>query len=253
VTGAERARQAVGLLDLTSLNDNDDEARIEKLCRRAQTPIGPVAAVCVWPRFVTYARRMLEGTGVRVAAVANFPSGSPDIGAALAEARSIVAMGGDEVDVVFPYNSWLNGDAETGRRLVAGCREACGTKARLKVILETGCLWRAETIADVARAAITAGADFIKTSTGKSAISATPDAARIMLAAIRETRASCGLKVSGGIRDAGTASHYLDIAERMMGADWISPRTFRFGASGVLDNLLAVAAGGTETAERRGY
>ncbi len=253
MTPMARARQAIGLLDLTSLNTNDDDARIMQLCARARTPMGDVAAVCVWPRLIGVARRSLEGTPIKVAAVANFPSGAPDVAAAIAESRSIVAQGGDEVDVVFPYNSWLNGAHELGRRLVGLCRQACGTKARLKVIIEAGCLWRDQIILEVSREAIAAGADFIKTSTGKSAISATPEAARVMLAAIKESGGMCGLKVSGGIRDAQAAAGYLDIAARAMGEDWISPATFRFGASGVLDNLLAVAAGQTEVQRRGGY
>lgn len=252
MTMIERARQALSLLDLTSLNDTDTEAVIEKLCARAVTPHGKVAAVCVWPRFAALAKRLLAGSGVRVAAVANFPIGAADVAGAAREAAAIIAAGGDEVDVVFPYNAWLNGDRKTGPDLVAACKKACGP-ARLKVILETGCLRDAGEIAAASRAAIAAGADFIKTSTGKAAISATPDSARIMLRAIKESGRPCGFKAAGGIRDAATAAAYLDLTSKIMGEAWITPETFRFGASGVLNDLLAVIEGRAPAGPSRGY
>ncbi len=253
MTPGARARQALSLLDLTSLNDTDTGATIEKLCGRAVTPHGAVAAVCVWPRFVGLAKTRLTGTGVKVAAVANFPMGTADIAGAAREAAAIVASGGDEVDVVFPYNAWLNGDRRSGGELVAACKSACGGKAILKVILETGCLRDMEQIAAASRAAIDAGADFIKTSTGKAAISATPDSARTMLRVIKASGRACGFKAAGGIRDAATAAAYLDLAVGIMGESWISPATFRFGASGVLNDLLAVIEGGPAAASVRGY
>jgi deoxyribose-phosphate aldolase len=252
-----RCRQAIGLLDLTSLNDTDDAAKIARLCARAATPQGPVAAVCVWPRFVAQCRAALgaksAGDGaIRIAAVANFPHGAADIAGAVADARAIVAAGGDEVDVVFPYNAWLNGERELGRDLVAACKAACGGGVRLKVIIESGCLRRSEIIAAVSEAAIEAGADFIKTSTGKTSISATLEAARTMLGVIKAKGGSCGFKAAGGIRDAATAALYLDLAARILGEAWISPRHFRFGASGLLDSLLA-ELGGTEARPGTGY
>lgn len=248
----ERARQALSLLDLTSLNDNDTDAVIEKLCARAVTPHGKVAAVCVWARFVPLAKQRLAGSGVRVAAVANFPIGAADVARAAAEAAAIVAAGGDEVDVVFPYNAWLNGDHAQGSKLVAACKAACG-KATLKVILETGCLRDPVEIAAASRAAIAVGADFIKTSTGKAAIAATPDSARTMLRAIKESGGPCGFKAAGGIRDTATAAAYLDLAAKIMGESWITPATFRFGASGVLNDLLATIDGRAPAAPARGY
>ncbi len=248
-----RARQALSLLDLTSLNDADTEAVIEKLCARAVTPHGKVAAVCVWPRFVALSKSRLVGTGIKVAAVANFPMGTADVARAVRETAAIVASGGDEVDVVFPYNAWLNGDRRVGPDLIAACKAACAGKAHLKVILETGCLRDQDEIAAASRAAIEAGADFIKTSTGKATISATPDSARTMLRAIKASGRSCGFKAAGGIRDATTAAAYLDLTAAIMGEGWISPATFRFGASGVLNDLLAVIDGRAPAAPVRGY
>jgi deoxyribose-phosphate aldolase len=173
-----RCRQAISLLDLTSLNAGDGVESTHKLCARALTPHGAVAAVCVWTRFVGIAKDALAGTGVKVAAVANFPVGGLDAAGAARESAAIVAAGGNEVDVVFPYNAWLNSNRRPGFDLVKACKDACGNDAALKVILETGCLRDQAVIADAADCAIEAGADFIKTSTGKSAVSATTDTAR---------------------------------------------------------------------------
>lgn len=248
-----RARQALSLLDLTSLNNDDTDSTIDKLCARAVTPHGKVAAVCVWPRFAALAKRRLADSGVKVAAVANFPMGTTDLASAVRETSAIVASGGDEVDVVFPYNAWLNGDRGIGSDLIKACKDACGDKAILKVILETGCLRAESEIADAAAMAIAAGADFIKTSTGKATIAATLDSARIMLRAIKAGGRRCGFKAAGGIRDARTAAGYLDLAAGIMGEGWISPATFRFGASGVLNDLLGVIEGRAPAAPARGY
>jgi len=243
MTAMEAARRVLSLLDLTSLNDGDTPAAIKKLCAQAVTPHGAVAAVCVWPRFVTLSKHTLGAAPVKVAAVANFPHGSDDIAAAVDDARRIADAGGDEVDVVFPYHAWRAGDHRTGHALVAACKAALPDKV-LKVILETGELRDPALIATASRCAIDAGADFIKTSTGKTPLSATPEAARIMLDTIRKAGGACGFKASGGIRDVTTAALYLDLAAEIMGATWISPATFRFGASGLLNDVLAILDGG---------
>lgn len=232
------AARAIRLLDLTSLNDNDDDAAVSVLCSRALAAPGPVAAVCIWPRFITLARGLLEGSGVRVAAVANFPSGGDDIAAAVKETEEVVAQGGDEVDLVMPYTRWLGGDVTVARDMIAACKAACGEPVLLKVILETGDLREPGRIYDAARDAIAAGADFVKTSTGKIAVSATLEAAEAMLRAIRDNGEDVGFKAAGGIRDTATAGDYLALADRIMGPDWADPRHFRFGASGLLDDLL---------------
>ena len=253
MTLVAHARQGLSLLDLTSLNNDDTDAVVEKLCARAATPHGKVAAVCVWPRFAGLAKQRLADTGIKIAAVANFPMGTADVALAVRESNAIVAAGGDEVDVVFPYNAWLNGDRAIGADLIKACKEACGAKAILKVILETGCLRSEAEIADASAMAIAARADFIKTSTGKATISATLDSARTMLRAIKASGRSCGFKAAGGIRDARTAAAYLDLTAKIMGEGWISPATFRFGASGVLNDLLAVIEGRAPAAPAKGY
>ena len=210
---------------------------MERLCARTRWPAGRVAAVCVWPRFVSLCRARLAGTGVRVATVTNFPAGDPDIDGALGETRAVLAQGAEEVDLVFPYGAWLAGRRTLGRDLVAACKAVCGATP-LKVILETGRLVSAENIAAASRDAIEAGADFLKTSTGKIEVSATLAAAETMLRAIRDSARPVGFKAAGGIRIADQAIAYLALADGIMGADWARPATFRFGASGLLDDLL---------------
>ncbi|MEQ8331660.1 deoxyribose-phosphate aldolase [Nisaea sp.] len=232
------AGRALSMLDLTSLGDDDTPASVGAMLKRAVTPAGPVAAVCVWPAFVAQAKSALAGTTVRVATVSNFPQGRPDVAGAVATTKQAVGDGADEVDVVWPYDSWLNGNSAIAGDLVAACKDACGSTAHLKVILETGRLQTATAIAGSSRDAIAAGADFIKTSTGKTPVSATLEAAHIMLDAIRESGKPVGLKPSGGIRTTEQALAYLRLADNIMGPGWATPETFRFGASSLLDALL---------------
>ncbi len=236
---ARLAAKALTLLDLTNLADDCDSAAIAKLCAKAVTPHGNVAAVCVWPRFVAEARRHLAGTSVKVATVANFPAGGDDANTASAEAARSFADGADEVDVVIPYEQLMAGDERAVERLILATAAHRPPGRRLKTILETGELRTPELIAKAARIAINSGADFVKTSTGKTKVSATPEAARIMLEAIRDAGRPVGIKPSGGIRTLEDAAVYLDLASEIMGPGWVSPATFRFGASGLLDDLLA--------------
>jgi deoxyribose-phosphate aldolase len=252
----DMARRAIELLDLTSLNEDDTEAAIERLCSRARTPLGDVAAVCVYPRFVPAARRLLRGSMVRVATVANFPAGGADIDRAVSETRAAIADGADEVDVVLPYQALLAGDRATPLTLVAACKLACGVDARLKVILETGALATPERIIEAARLAIQGDADFLKTSTGKLHPGATLPAARVMLDAIAEARRAgrqVGFKAAGGIRTAQQAAEYLSLADQIMGEGWATRATFRFGASALLDDLLRMVGGAKPTDPRGTY
>lgn len=227
------ARQVLSLLDLTSLEASDDDAHIEALCTRARTPFGSVAAVCIHGPFVQLCRRALAGTGVKVATVVNFPHGRPNASAAALETRTLVASGADEIDMVLPFDALTR-----ARDVVAACREACGTDVTLKVILETGALVETGRIAEASRIAIAAGADFIKTSTGKLPVGATPEAAKTMLAAIRGSGRPVGFKAAGGVRTLEQAQIYIGLAEAALGAGWCTPKTFRIGASGLLDDLL---------------
>jgi deoxyribose-phosphate aldolase len=247
---ATAARRALPLIDLTSLNDDDTPERIAALCGRAVTPFGKVAAVCIYPRFVAQAHKLLRGRKVRIATVANFPEGTAALADVVAEARTAVGDGADEVDVVMPYGAYLAGDRRAATELISATKAACGA-ARLKVILETGRLARADIIAAAGRDAIAAGADFLKTSTGKTSPSATPEAAEALLDVIRahrdKTQRVIGFKAAGGIRTAVQAAVYFDLVDRLLGPGYVRPDTFRFGASGLLDDLLAVL-GETATA-----
>jgi deoxyribose-phosphate aldolase len=230
----------MGLVDLTNLDDDSTAADIEALCARANGPHGSVAAVCVWPRFVTVAKHELRGTPVRVATVVNFPSGAEPLADVVAQSRAALAEGADEIDVVLPYRALAAGDEVTPVELLDAVRSVVprdGTHL-LKVILETGELGDLGLVDRAARLAIDRGADFIKTSTGKTPRSASLEATAVMLAVIHELDPAVGLKPSGGIRTLDDAAGYLAQADGVMGADWVSWRTFRFGASGLLSALL---------------
>jgi deoxyribose-phosphate aldolase len=243
---AALAARALPLLDLTSLNENDAEADIERLCRRATTY--GTAAVCIWPRFVPLAKDLLRGSGVRLATVANFPDGSDDIARAAEECAAAADKGADEVDVVAPIAAIREGDIGMVSELVTACR-AAAPETTLKVILETGVLGEPSLIAGAARAAVMAGCDFLKTSTGKAEVGATLEAAAVMLAVIDEADGKVGFKAAGGIGTARQAASYLFLAEQLIDPSWACPKTFRFGASALLDDLLRALPPGSAEAE----
>jgi deoxyribose-phosphate aldolase len=239
---AALAARALPLLDLTSLSETDTDSDVERLCRRATTY--GTAAVCIWPRFVPLAKGLLRGSGVRLATVANFPHGGDDIARAAADCAAAAAAGADEVDVVAPIAAIRGGDIGMVSELVTACRTAA-SETTLKVILETGVLAEPSLIAGAARAAVMAGCDFLKTSTGKAPVGATLDAAAVMLAVIEEAEGRVGFKAAGGIRTAREAASYLYLAEQLIDPSWASPKTFRFGASALLDDLLRILPPGS--------
>lgn len=237
---ADVARLATSLLDLTDLADDATAAAATALCERARS--AGVAAVCVWPRHVARCAAALDGSPVRIATVVNFPSGDEPVDAVVAATETALADGAHEIDVVLPYRAWLAGDTAAAADLLDAVRgrvtDAAGT---VKVIIESGELPDRRAIEEAAQFAVTHGADFVKTSTGKTPVSATPEAAEAILTAIRDSGGAAGFKASGGIRTVADARTYLDIAERVMGPDWATPATFRFGASSLLDALEAAA------------
>lgn len=237
---AARARRVLSLLDLTNLQDDCTVDDVIELCRRARGPHGRVAAVCVWPRFVATAQQALQDSGVLVATVVNFPRGGTDVAAVLAETDRCLTDGADEIDCVLPYRSFRDGDEVTVTDVLTAVHRVVEGRAHLKVILETGELISRDLVTRAARLAISCGADFIKTSTGKTPVSATPDAVRWILDVIASSERVVGIKPSGGIRTLADASVYLDLADEIMGPSWATPATFRFGASGLLDDLTAV-------------
>jgi len=245
---ADLALRALRLLDLTDLSDQANEAGTLQLCARAVAAPGPVAAICIWPQFLKLARQTLKASPVRIATVINFPAGNSNCSLIGSDITEAIGDGADEIDLVLPWRAFLAGDAEIAREMVAEARGSCGEKT-LKVILETGEYPDQASVRTASELAITAGADFIKTSTGKTRTSATPAAARTMLEAIKASGKSVGLKPSGGLRTLADAKTYLDLADEIMGPDWATARTFRFGASG-LYGVLADIIAGTAPAER---
>ena len=227
-------KRLVAMLDLTSLTGEESDDDIAALCAKAQTPLGPVAAVCVYGQYVQRARSELEGLPILVAAVANFPEGDLDAERARREAGAAVEAGASEVDVVLPWRAWLDGDRDGALEVVAAARAE--TPGALKVIIESGSL--GDRVREAADDALGGGADFVKTSTGKHGQGATPEAARAMLEAVR-AHGSGGFKASGGVRTREDAETYLDLADELLGPIGVSPQTFRIGASTLLDELLA--------------
>jgi deoxyribose-phosphate aldolase len=243
------ARTALACLDLTSLNDADTAADIQKLCARAQGPFGHTAAVCVWPRFAALARSLLPAD-IAVAAVANFPDGSSDLARAVRDTQEIVQAGAQEVDVVMPYR-----DLAAAPALLAAVRQAC-LGLRLKVILETGELKDEALINQACRMALDAGADFLKTSTGKTPTAATPAAARLLLQAIANNSAArgrVGFKPAGGIRSVADAHVYISLTREVLGDAAVVPARLRIGASGVLGDIEAVLGGAARPATASTY
>jgi deoxyribose-phosphate aldolase len=238
------ARRALPLLDLTELSDYCDDEDVERLCARAVTPYGPVAAVCVWPKFVDRARAFLgRGSPVRVATVVNFPTGRENVLHAESEVELVNALGAHEIDLVMPYRAFAEGRADSAARMIRTVRVAA--RARIvKVILETGMLREPGLIRRAADLAIAEGADFVKTSTGKVEVNATPEAVVQLLEAAHASGRRVGVKPSGGIRTVRDAATYLALADAIMGVGWVSRATFRFGASSLLDALIAAIEGG---------
>jgi deoxyribose-phosphate aldolase len=239
----------VSMMDLTTLEGKDTPGKIAYLCRKALQPaeakyqVPSCAAVCVYPGLVRYARRFLgEHSPVKVAAVATgFPSGQSPWRTRLEEARRAAADGADEIDMVLDRGAFLAGELAKVFDQMAGVKAACGA-AHLKVILETGELVTYDNVRLASRLAMEAGADFIKTSTGKVQPAATLPVTLVMLEAIRdyffETGARVGMKPAGGIRTAKQSLAYLVMVKETLGDDWLTPELFRFGASTLLNDVL---------------
>jgi deoxyribose-phosphate aldolase len=252
-----QAARALSCLDLTSLNLDDTPERINELCGRALVPAPGIeihpAAVCIYPRFIRQAQARLAGSGIAVAVVANFPLGTAAIGDVVAEVEQSLTDGADEIDVVFPFRAYLAGDDAIATELVSQVSAMCHRGDRpaiLKVILETGVLEDASVIKDAARIAVANGADFLKTSTGKLEPAATPAAVEALLEVILEARADgrrIGLKVAGGVKSVAEAATYLDLADRYLEPDEAMPTNFRFGASGLLNDIITVLGSAHDT------
>jgi len=239
---------AVSMMDLTTLEGKDTPGKVAHLCRKARQPadsryeVPSTAAVCVYPNLVRCARRCLQGSEVKVAAVATaFPSGLMPLPVKLEDVRFAVSEGADEIDMVIDRGAFLAGEYQQVFDEIAQTREACGD-AHLKVILETGELVTYDNVRHASEIAMRAGAHFIKTSTGKVSPAATLPVTLVMLEAIRdyfyETGELIGMKPAGGIRTAKEALAYLVMVNETLGQDWMTPDLFRFGASTLANDVL---------------
>ena len=239
----EMARRVFSCIDNTTLNGTDNEAQVEAFCRHT-LEMGSVAAVCVYPRFVAAARKILDGSGIKVASVAGaFPHGQLPIHLKVEEVKYAIGEGADEIDMVLSRGALLAGEENLVRDEVAMMKEACQGRT-LKVILETGELSNSSLVATASQLAIDGGADFIKTSTGKIAVGATLEAAEVMLNCIKENvkkgKKTVGFKAAGGISTPEEALAYAEMAKKIMGDNYINNQTFRIGASRLTDKLFAI-------------
>jgi deoxyribose-phosphate aldolase len=234
-------------MDLTTLEGKDTPGKVTTMCQKARWPheapgTPSVAAVCVYPNMVPAAKRALEGSTVKVASVAtSFPSGLSPLPVKLDDTRRAVELGADEIDMVIDRGAMLGGEFGKVYDEIVAVKEACGP-AHLKVILETGELGTYDVVRKASQIAMVAGADFIKTSTGKIQPAATPPVTLVMLEAIRDyfyaTGKRIGMKPAGGIRTAKQALHYLVMVKETLGDAWLSADMFRFGASVLLNDVL---------------
>ena len=241
-------RLAVSMLDLTTLEGSDTAGKVRHLCAKAVCPaptipeIPSVAAVCVYPSLVGVAVSALQGTGVRTASVATgFPAGQISLEAKLRDTSDAVAAGADEIDMVISREAFLAGDDVRVMNEIARVKDAC-CDAHLKVILETAELGSYDHIRHASMIAMEAGADFIKTSTGKASAGATPGVCLVMLEAIRDyadrTGRIVGFKAAGGVSTSKAALHRLVLVKETLGDEWLTPERLRIGASSVLNDLL---------------
>jgi len=239
---------ALSMIDLTTLEGKDSLGKVRQLCYKAShlhdqfSNLPQVAAVCMYPNMVEVAKKALKSSSIKIAAVATaFPSGMATLEAKLNEVKSVVDAGVDEVDMVMSRGRFLQGDYSYVFDEVAKVKNTCG-KAHLKVILETGELVTLDNVRKASDLAMEAGADFIKTSTGKVKPAATPSVVLVMLEAIRDfykrTGKTVGMKPAGGISTAKLAIQYLVMVRETLGQEWLTPDRFRFGASSLANDIL---------------
>jgi deoxyribose-phosphate aldolase len=239
---------ATSMIDLTTLEGSDTPGKVRHLCAKGVCPdpqrpeIPSVAAICVYPALVPVAVEALKGTGVQVASVSTgFPAGQTSLQVKVEETREAVAAGATEIDMVISREAYLAGDDARVTREIEAVKEACG-EAHLKVILETAELPTYAHVRHASELAIHAGADVIKTSTGKAATGATPGVVLVMLEVVRDhffkTGKVVGVKAAGGVSNTKAALHMLVLVKETLGDDWLTPDRFRIGASSLLNDLL---------------
>ena len=238
----------LNMIDLTTLEGKDSDGKVRQMCYKAAhlldtyPGLPTVAAVCVYPSMVKLAKKAVEGTGIKVAAVATaFPSGQAPHAVKISDTKFAVSEGADEIDMVISRGKFLQGEYNFVYDEIAAIKEACGS-ARLKVILETGELVTYDKVRKASDIAMYAGADFIKTSTGKVTPAATMPVTLVMLQAIKDfyyhTGKMIGMKPAGGISKSKLALHYLVMVNEILGEDWMNNEWFRFGASSLANDVL---------------
>lgn len=220
------------LIDLTYLGDDNDSA-IDELCSKATN----VAAVCIYPHYIQRVKAQLLDKDIKIATVINFPHGNQSLDKVLSDIDTAIAYHVDEIDVVWPYHDFLNGDFHQVSHFLNTVRDRCSRQV-LKIIIESGALQKPALIRLAGQMVIDSGADFIKTSTGKIDVGATLEAAYTLLTLIEQSKNPLiGLKLSGGIRTIADAHTYLYLAREIMGDTWLNPYTLRIGASRLIDDL----------------
>ena len=241
-------KMALSMIDLTTLEGKDTEGKVRQLCYKAMHPhdalqnIPTVAAICVYPTYVAIAKNALQGSDIQVASVATaFPSGQSNLEAKLSDTKFAVDQGADEIDMVISRGQFLTGNYQFVFDEIAAIKEACG-KAHLKVILETGEIDTLDNVRKASEIAMYAGADFIKTSTGKIQPAATLQVTYVMLDAIKDfylkTGKIIGMKPAGGISTSKIALQYLVMLNEVLGEKWMNKKYFRFGASSLTNDIL---------------
>ncbi len=240
---------AISMIDLTTLEGADTPGKVRALCAKGANPdptdrtTPRVAAICVYPDMAATAKEALSGTGIKVASVATaFPAGRAALPVKLADVRDAVEAGADEIDMVIDRGAFLSGHYLKVYEEIVAVKAECGDKARLKVIFETGELSTYDNIRRASWIGMLAGADFIKTSTGKVGVNATPPNTLLMLEAVRDFKAQTGIQIgvkpAGGIRTTKDAIKFLVLVNETVGEDWLTNEWFRFGASSLLNDLL---------------
>ncbi len=242
-------KQILSFVDLTTLSGDDTQEKVDNLCQKAldlkkqYNGEGHPAAICVYPPFAAQVKAKLAGSGIQTACVAGaFPSGQAPLEAKVLEVKWTAEQGADEIDTVINRGMFLEGRFEEVKAELIAIKAACGN-AHLKVILETGELKTPENIRKASEISIDAGADFIKTSTGKISPAATIEAVEVMAQVVKEhfekTGKKIGIKPAGGISTPEEAKAYVDVMKKILGEEWLTPQLFRIGASRLVDNLTS--------------
>ncbi len=228
--------EIIALIDLTRLQEDDQAEHVSAFCQQAVTPLGPVAAVCVYAQFIDAAKKALHNTSIPIATVANFPTGNEPLDTTLAHIKNSIAAGAREIDVVMPYTQLMQGQTHYVSEFLTACRDAT-LGHTLKVIIESGAL-TPHLIHQATSIVAAIGADFVKTSTGKLEHGASLPAVETILQTLSTIENAPGIKISGGVRSPEQARDYLELITRYMGSEWVHPHNVRLGASQLLERLL---------------